>query len=445
MPRDLVKLYSFVAGTRSISVDEQIPFKSSDVRLIINETKHEVICSSMQKENITVSGNVITFASKFSTLDLHDEITIEIDFRLSEIVPVVPESPTTHKVIFLDPFGVVNEQWVENGTNAIVPTPRVHDYLTFVEWNQSTENVTEDRVIGAIYDTTDGKTYAKIRLTIVSGLSIILCLSKTDSSTLTVDWGDNTQNTYTNAGDFKTGTHVYPTVGDYWIKVWISSGNGNYNLGQSAGTLSFVGGTTADQQMTLMNVYLANNILSIPTRAFADNKCMEVISISKNVTSIGVSSLINCYSLRYLILPNSVVSVGQAGIRFAYSLRWLSIPNSVRSYSFNTLSEGYGLKILNFNSPIPGGLCANCVALETVRLSVLVTSIGVLSFQYCYCVLKYIIYATTPPNLESTNAFQGISRQCKIYVPDASLTAYKTGTNWAYYAQYIYPLSDIGE
>ncbi len=49
---------------------------------------------------------------------------------------------------------------------------------------------------------------------------------------------------------------------------------------------------------------------------------------------------------------------------------------------------------------------------------------------------------TTPPTL-GTSAFYNINSICKIYVPDASVTAYKSATNWNTYADYIYPISEM--
>ena len=471
MPRDLVKLYSFVAGTRSISVDEQIPFKSSDVRLIINETKHEIICSSMQKENITVSGNVITFASKFSTLDLHDEITIEIDFRLPEIVPVVPESTTTHKVIFIDPFGVVNEQWVNDGEDAIVPTPKVYDNLTFTEWNKPTTNITSDKVIGATYSTTDGKTYAKIRLTTISGLSPTLYLNKNDGSTLTVDWGDSTTSTFTNSGNFNTSAHNYSAAGDYVITMWISVGSGTYSFGNNSTSSTFIGGSEQTYRNTLLSLFIGNSVTSTGTYAFANCYSFTSVSIPNSVRSIGKYAFNTCSALTSLSIPNSVTSIGSHVFYTCHALTSLSIPNSVPSISYNAIAYCYSVTSLSIpnsvtyienyafqccyslksvyipNSVINIGDNAfyNCVSLPSLSIPNSVIGISYAAFYNCYQLLEYKFYATTPPTLAHTNVFSNINSICKIYVPDDSLTAYRTATNWVTYANYIYPLSDIGE
>lgn len=53
---------------------------TADVRLIIDETAKKVICSSMQKSNISCSNNVITVPSAVAMLDASHEYTIELDF-----------------------------------------------------------------------------------------------------------------------------------------------------------------------------------------------------------------------------------------------------------------------------------------------------------------------------------------------------------------------------
>ena len=55
--------------------------------------------------------------------------------------------------------------------------------------------------------------------------------------------------------------------------------------------------------------------------------------------------------------------------------------------------------------------------------------------------LEYIICnALTPPTLDYSAFGGGVS--CTIYVPDASLSAYKVATNWSNIASRIKPISE---
>ena len=76
---------TFTPGTRSISTGIE-NLTLDDIRLIVNETQNEVICSSLAKSNVTsIVGGVVTFAAHDADGDdLHalaagDKITFEID------------------------------------------------------------------------------------------------------------------------------------------------------------------------------------------------------------------------------------------------------------------------------------------------------------------------------------------------------------------------------
>ena len=74
--RTRVNKYTIV-GDRQIKLET--PITIEDVRLIINETKKIVIASSMQKDNITIEDNVITYADTLQASEVGDYFTIEID------------------------------------------------------------------------------------------------------------------------------------------------------------------------------------------------------------------------------------------------------------------------------------------------------------------------------------------------------------------------------
>ena len=82
-----------------------------------------------------------------------------------------------------------------------------------------------------------------------------------------------------------------------------------------------------------------------------------------------------------------------------------------------------------------------CPNLEYVELGDTLTSFENHLFADCNALTTLICRATTPPTagndiiLGSDNAI--------IYVPDASLEAYKGATNWVSFADRIHPLSEI--
>ena len=82
--RNLTKDYTYIAGTRSITVAGEA-FTVENIRLIVNETQKKVLCSSMQKDLISVTNNVITYSDTMPALTAGDVLTIEID---NGVIPI---------------------------------------------------------------------------------------------------------------------------------------------------------------------------------------------------------------------------------------------------------------------------------------------------------------------------------------------------------------------
>jgi hypothetical protein len=99
-----------------------------------------------------------------------------------------------------------------------------------------------------------------------------------------------------------------------------------------------------------------------------------------------------------------------------------------------------GASSASINSPV--GAFARCTSLEEVRLPATTEQIQKGSFGFCTVLKTIVCEATTPPSLDA-NAWYGSNALTAIYVPDASLEAYKTAVNWSAYADRIHPLSEI--
>lgn len=69
-----------------------------------------------------------------------------------------------------------------------------------------------------------------------------------------------------------------------------------------------------------------------------------------------------------------------------------------------------------------------------------IESIGMHSFWGCDALETLVIDSVVPPNLIDTTAFHGTN--CTIYVPDESVNAYRTATNWSYIADKIKSISE---
>jgi hypothetical protein len=57
--------------------------------------------------------------------------------------------------------------------------------------------------------------------------------------------------------------------------------------------------------------------------------------------------------------------------------------------------------------------------------------------QYAGTLDAITVLATTPPTLYTTTFYNNRKPGAKLYVPSASVNAYKTATNWSAYASII--------
>lgn len=198
----------------------------------------------------------------------------------------------------------------------------------------------------------------------------------------------------------------------------------------------------------LVKVVLPSGLTTIGGSAFYSCFALTSITIPSSVTSIGSDAFYSCESLTSLIIPSGVTSISDRLCQNCYSLINVSIPSGVTSIGTYVFANCYSLPnvtIPNTVTSIGSGAFYYCYKLTNMSIPSSVTTIGSDCFSTCYSLIQYKFYRTTPSLLGNTNVFSSINSICKIYVPTAYVTQYKTATNWVTFADYIYPLSDIGE
>lgn len=85
----------------------------------------------------------------------------------------------------------------------------------------------------------------------------------------------------------------------------------------------------------------------------------------------------------------------------------------------------------------------NCKSLKMAHFGSNLATISSQIFLNCSAMKTVIIEAETPPTADGT-IFKGAD-YCTIYVPDASVTAYREASGWSAYADRILPLSEYTE
>jgi hypothetical protein len=184
-------------------------------------------------------------------------------------------------------------------------------------------------------------------------------------------------------------------------------------------------GTAQYPNGEIEGVIIPNGVTSIGNNAFRNwTSNNQPLVIPNSVTSIGSYAFGSWKANNQpLVIPNSVTSIGSmAFYSWASNNQLLVIPNSVTSIGGYTFAFWY-----ENNQPL------------TIPNSV--TSIGIGAFQNWSLVPYIEIQAITPPTLAHAYAFAE-QNNAPIYVPDESVDAYKTATNWASLADRIFSIND---
>ena len=213
--------------------------------------------------------------------------------------------------------------------------------------------------------------------------------------------------------------------------------------------------------------------LYLPKAETLSEACLQGVRYRK-ISSLGKIKVVPvglanyCEELEEVVLPETVIEIKGGAFRDCLNLTKINIPQSVEiigGYAFHKVpieSDIYlpNLKKLEsfdaFNSTlikslnlpkveyIASNTFRNCLDLKTVDLGSYLTELYGGAFANCRFLESVIIRSITPPSGVSTDTFYA-TNNCPIYVPDASVEAYKTASGWNNYATRIKPLSEFIE
>jgi hypothetical protein len=198
--------------------------------------------------------------------------------------------------------------------------------------------------------------------------------------------------------------------------------------------------------------YTATNNLTLFENAWESSLAVDPLEISEDSSSAsprGTAQYPNG-EIEGVIIPNGVTSIGNNAFRnWTSNNQPLVIPNSVTSigsYAFGSWkANNQPLVIPNSVTNIKAGAFLLWSSNNhPLVIPDSVTSIESFAFQNWPLVPYVEIRATTPPTLAGAGAFS-LQNDAPIYVPDESVNAYKTATNWVNLADRIFPISDRDE
>ncbi|WDT68505.1 leucine-rich repeat domain-containing protein [Cloacibacterium sp. TD35] len=182
----------------------------------------------------------------------------------------------------------------------------------------------------------------------------------------------------------------------------------------------------------LTSVTIPNSVTFFNSEAFSNCTGLTSVSIPNSVTSIWDWAFYKCSGLTTITIPDSVTFIGDYAFS-ASGLSSISIPNSFTSIGRGIFRYCTGLtsvSIPNSVTSIGNEAFNGCTELTSISIPDSVTSIGNLAFYNCNKLTSFTSLATTPPSLGS-NVFYGTwQKNCALFVPENSKTAYAAASQW---------------
>ena len=141
---------------------------------------------------------------------------------------------------------------------------------------------------------------------------------------------------------------------------------------------------------------------------------LEKLYIPKNVTSIANNYFQDMWKIKKIVIPEHVTELVGNDFMTVYCLEELTLPEGLLTIGVNCFTDARSLSKITIPSTV--------------------TSIGSNCFSQLHSTREIHLLPTTPPTLGSTNSFNNTNIECVIYVPQGSLSAYQSATNWSTYA-----------
>lgn len=168
----------------------------------------------------------------------------------------------------------------------------------------------------------------------------------------------------------------------------------------------------------LKTAILHNSVSSLGDNCFLGCTSLTDISIPSSVKEIGDFCFTNCTNLEKIVLPDSITRL-TATFYNCKRLKSITLPALTKTLSDH---DWYKFTIAN-----AGGCFDGCTSLTEITIPESVTEIGSLCFHGCESLCKVTCYAATPP--KTSNSFEDENKKM-LYVPEASIVAYKIAEEW---------------
>lgn len=173
-------------------------------------------------------------------------------------------------------------------------------------------------------------------------------------------------------------------------------------------------------------------VTSIGREAFINCSSLTSIALPDAVTSIGDEAFLWCESLTSITIPDAVTSIGVGAFAGCSSLTSITIPDAVTSIGASTFQDCSSLASITIPDAVTsiGDGAFAYSGLKSATIGSNVSEIGDQAFGDCYALATITCRAAVPP-VCANSVFDDVDKQqCKLFVPEGSIDAYKAADQW---------------
>lgn len=193
-------------------------------------------------------------------------------------------------------------------------------------------------------------------------------------------------------------------------------------------------------EFELMNAYFVNS------GHFQNCTNLKSIKIPQTISALPRNMFLNCTSLSNVVIPDSVVTIDSSAFENCTSLKNITLPKEL-TYIGGGSFQNSGITCVDFPEScnlFGDSLFYECITVETIIFrckEVQIQDRAAFFKSFLGCTgLKHLVFFVETPFPFGFWMLNGTT--CDIYVPDASVEAYKSNsTGWNKVAARIYPLS----
>lgn len=263
--------------------------------------------------------------------------------------------------------------------------------------------------------------------------TIKMTKEKQQSSTDGINWTDT--------GQYRTGSTVleynstdcgYVPVSTYKVEMRYNDGTEDNRQCDGSSNLRALNPSNWEN---ISGVTVGNCIDEIGNLCFYGFSGLTSVSLPNTVTKIDKMAFSRCVSLPSITLPTGLTEIGFDAFAYDSSLESIVIPSGVTVLEYGALKFCTSLTSVTLSEGIEsiGNIAlAYDDSLTNLTIPSTVTFIDEFAMAFNDALTTVTCLATTPPTLVTQNIFMGDNNLTAIYVPAASVNAYKSA--WSEYA-----------